>query len=195
MLDGGGLRPGRPLDAWLVSDEHAGADAESAAGEPPDGPQSWWSRPWSRSRRTRRTGRDVDGGPCRLSPTTIGRIWRRFDLTPHLDDRFNLSTDPMFVAKSSMSLACTTIRPRRRSCYASTRIADAGAGPLPAAAADDAGHARTAHPRLRPPRLSSLFAAFNIADAPDQPDPSTAPPEIRSFSSRSTRPYPPIEYT
>jgi Homeodomain-like domain len=45
---------------------------------------------WSRTAMAARTG---------LSPTTIGRIWRRFDLKPHLVDGFRLSTDPMFVAK------------------------------------------------------------------------------------------------
>ena len=34
-----------------------------------------------------------------LSPSTIGRIWRRFDLKPHLQDGFKLSTDPLFVDK------------------------------------------------------------------------------------------------
>ena len=34
-----------------------------------------------------------------LSPSSIGRIWRRFELKPHLVDGFKLSTDPQFVAK------------------------------------------------------------------------------------------------
>jgi transposase len=34
-----------------------------------------------------------------LSPSTIGRIWKRFDLKPHLQDGFKLSTDPQFVSK------------------------------------------------------------------------------------------------
>jgi hypothetical protein len=34
-----------------------------------------------------------------LSPSTIGRIWRQFDLKPHLQDGFKLSTDPLFVEK------------------------------------------------------------------------------------------------
>jgi hypothetical protein len=32
-----------------------------------------------------------------LSASTIGRIWRAFDLKPHRTDRFKLSTDPLFV--------------------------------------------------------------------------------------------------
>jgi transposase len=45
---------------------------------------------WSRASMAERTG---------LSKSTIGRIWRRFDLKPHLVDGFKLSTDPLFVAK------------------------------------------------------------------------------------------------
>jgi transposase len=45
---------------------------------------------WSRASMARRTG---------LSRSTIGRIWRRFDLKPHLTGTFKLSTDPLFVEK------------------------------------------------------------------------------------------------
>ena len=45
---------------------------------------------WSRASMARRSG---------LSDSTVGRIWRRFDLKPHLVDGFKLSTDPMFVEK------------------------------------------------------------------------------------------------
>jgi len=34
-----------------------------------------------------------------LSESTVGRIWRKFDLKPHLFDGFKLSTDPLFVEK------------------------------------------------------------------------------------------------
>jgi hypothetical protein len=34
-----------------------------------------------------------------LSPSTIGRIWRKFELKPHVQDFFKLSTDPQFVDK------------------------------------------------------------------------------------------------
>ena len=40
---------------------------------------------WSRTSMAARTG---------LSPTTIGRIWHRFDLKPHLDDRFKPEEKP-----------------------------------------------------------------------------------------------------
>ena len=45
---------------------------------------------WSRTSMAERSG---------LSKSTIGRIWRRFELKPHLVDGFKLSTDPQFVAK------------------------------------------------------------------------------------------------
>ena len=45
---------------------------------------------WSRSSMAARSG---------LSPSTVGRIWRRFDLKPHLSDSFKLSSDPLFVEK------------------------------------------------------------------------------------------------
>ena len=45
---------------------------------------------WSRSSMAARSG---------LSKSTIGRIWRKFDLKPHLSDSFKLFTDPLFVEK------------------------------------------------------------------------------------------------
>jgi transposase len=45
---------------------------------------------WSRASMARRSG---------LSKSTIGRIWRKFDLKPHLQDSFKLSTDPLFIEK------------------------------------------------------------------------------------------------
>jgi hypothetical protein len=34
-----------------------------------------------------------------LSKSTIGRIWRAFELKPHRTHTFKLSTDPLFVEK------------------------------------------------------------------------------------------------
>jgi transposase len=45
---------------------------------------------WSRESMAARSG---------LSKSTIGRIWRRFNLKPHLADTFKLSTDPLFMEK------------------------------------------------------------------------------------------------
>jgi transcriptional regulator with XRE-family HTH domain len=45
---------------------------------------------WSRTSMAQRSG---------LSKSTIGRIWRTFELKPHRADPFKLSTDPLFVEK------------------------------------------------------------------------------------------------
>jgi transposase len=45
---------------------------------------------WSRASMAKKSG---------LSKSSIGRIWRRFELKPHVSDGFKLSTDPQFVAK------------------------------------------------------------------------------------------------
>ena len=45
---------------------------------------------WSRSKMAERSG---------LSKSTIGRIWRAFELKPHRADTFKLSNDPLFVEK------------------------------------------------------------------------------------------------
>jgi hypothetical protein len=45
---------------------------------------------WSRTKMAERSG---------LSRSTIGRIWKAFDLKPHRVDGFKLSNDPQFVDK------------------------------------------------------------------------------------------------
>jgi transposase/transcriptional regulator with XRE-family HTH domain len=45
---------------------------------------------WSRTSMAKRSG---------LSKSTIGRIWKDFELKPHLTDAFKLSSDPQFVDK------------------------------------------------------------------------------------------------
>ena len=45
---------------------------------------------WSRAKMADRSG---------LSKSTIGRIWKAFELKPHREDGFKLSTDPQFVEK------------------------------------------------------------------------------------------------
>jgi transposase len=45
---------------------------------------------WSRTKMAERSG---------LSPSTIGRIWKAFELKPHRADGFKLSNDPLFVDK------------------------------------------------------------------------------------------------
>ena len=45
---------------------------------------------WSRASMAKRSG---------LSSSTIGRIWKTFELKPHRADNFKLSKDPLFVDK------------------------------------------------------------------------------------------------
>lgn len=45
---------------------------------------------WSRAKMAERSG---------LSKSTIGRIWKAFELKPHHEDGFKLSNDPQFVEK------------------------------------------------------------------------------------------------
>ena len=45
---------------------------------------------WSRAKMAERTG---------LSKTTIGEIWKKFELKPHRVDHFKLSNDPLFIDK------------------------------------------------------------------------------------------------
>jgi transposase len=52
---------------------------------------------WSRAKMAERSG---------LSKSSVGRIWRAFDLKPHLADTFKLSTDRCSWRRSTTSSAC-----------------------------------------------------------------------------------------
>ena len=110
---------------------------------------------WSRTSMAARSG---------LSPSTIGRIWRKFDLKPHLSDGFKLSTDPLFVEKivdvvglyhhppEKAVVLCTD---EKSQCQALNRS-------QPVLPMVPGTPERRSHDYVRH-GVTSLFAAFNIA--------------------------------
>jgi transposase len=111
---------------------------------------------WSRTSMAERTG---------LSKSTIGRIWRRFELKPHLVDGFKLSTDPLFVEKvvdvvglyhhppERAVVLCVDEKSQMQALDRSQPVLPMMPGMPERRTHDYARHGTT-----------SLFAAFNIAD-------------------------------
>jgi transposase len=75
-------RPGRP--ATVTADQVEDVVVATLESTPANATH------WSRAKMAERTG---------LSKSTVGRIWRAFDLKPHRADGFKLSNDPLFVDK------------------------------------------------------------------------------------------------
>jgi transposase len=111
---------------------------------------------WSRTSMAARSG---------LSKSTVGRIWRRFELKPHLDDRFKLSTDPQFVDKvvdvvglyhnppQKAVVLCVDEKSQMQALDRSQPVLPMMPGMPERRTHDYARHG-----------ITSLFAAFNIAD-------------------------------
>jgi len=111
---------------------------------------------WSRASMARRAG---------LSKSTIGRIWRKFDLKPHRQDTFKISTDPLFVAKvvdvvglyhdppERAVALCVDEKSQVQALDRSQPVLPMMPGMPERRTLDYARH-----------RVTSLFAAFNIED-------------------------------
>jgi transposase len=111
---------------------------------------------WSRASMAKRSG---------LSESTIGRIWRKFDLKPHLWDGFKVSADPLFVDKVVDVVGLYHNPPEKAVVLcvdekSGTQALDRSQPVLPMMPGMPE---RRTHDYARH-GVTSLFAAFNIAD-------------------------------
>ena len=111
---------------------------------------------WSRASMAKRSG---------LSKSTIGRIWRDFGLKPHLADTFKLSTDPLFVDKVVDVVGLYHDPPERAVvlCVDEKSQIQALDRSQPVLPMMPGMPERRTHDYHRN-GITSLFAAFNIAD-------------------------------
>jgi transposase len=111
---------------------------------------------WSRAKMADRTG---------LSKSTIGRIWKTFELKPHRADTFKLSNDPLFIDKV-FDVVGLYLNPPEGAvvlCVDEKSQVQALARSQPAFPMMPGMPERRTHDYVRH-GVTSLFAAFNTAD-------------------------------
>ncbi len=111
---------------------------------------------WSRASMAKRSG---------LSKTTIGRIWKAFELKPHRAETFKLSKDPLFVDKLFDVVGLYLDPPESAVvlCVDEKSQVQALARTSPVLPMMPGMPERRTHDYVRH-GVTSLFAAFNIAD-------------------------------
>jgi len=111
---------------------------------------------WSRAKMADRSG---------LSKSTIGRIWRAFELKPHRQDGFKLSNDPQFVEKVYDVIGLYLNPPEAAVVYCVDEKSQvqALARSQPAFPMMPGMPEKRTHDYMRH-GTTSLFAAFNTAD-------------------------------
>jgi transposase len=111
---------------------------------------------WSRAKMAERSG---------LSPSSIGRIWRAFELKPHRAETFKLSNDPLFVDKVFDVVGLYLNPPEAAAvlCVDEKSQVQALARSQPAFPMMPGMPEKRTHDYVRH-GTTSLFAAFNTAD-------------------------------
>jgi transposase len=111
---------------------------------------------WSRASMAEKSG---------LSKSTVGRIWRDFGLKPHRADTFKLSSDPLFVEKVVDVIGLYHNPPERAVvlCVDEKSQVQALDRSQPVLPMMPGMPERRTHDYVRN-GITSLFAAFNIAD-------------------------------